>query len=128
MAADPAAYIRRIDTQHQLRTHQAGDRMAECIGQPGSMEAELRTRCRADALARNDAEHQRASGQARAVNDYVLSRAGHGGVGVHVLAELAATILGNNHIRRCRGGAGRRQNGAEQARTETHAPLSPASS
>jgi len=61
------------------------------------VESEAGARRRADLAARNQAEHQRAGRQAIAVDDHRLAGRAHGGEGLQVLADLAATVIGDAH-------------------------------
>ena len=71
---DPALHVRRIDRHQQLRAAAVGDGPAVLAVMPGGMKAEPRAPRHADALTRDDAEHQRAGRKARPVDDHLLTR------------------------------------------------------
>jgi len=67
------------------------------------MKSEPRTRRRANLVARHEAEHQRAGGEAVAVDDDTFTGGAHLREGAHVVADLSAAIFRDPHGRR-RGG------------------------
>ena len=66
---DPAAHRSRVDAPQRLRAERAGYGPTVAVGHPGGVEAEARALRGADALARDQAQHQGASGQAISVDD-----------------------------------------------------------
>src|SRR5262249_33988065 len=72
--ADPAPNRSRIDAPQSLRAQWACHRSSIAVRHPGRVKAEARPLRRADALARNDAEHQRTSGQTISVDDDAFAR------------------------------------------------------
>src|ERR1700688_4399059 len=92
---DPAPYRAWINIPERLRAHRAGDRASVSIRHPGGVEAEARAPGRADAVTRDQSEHQRAAGQALAIDDNALARRAHNGEGLQVMADLTATVFGD---------------------------------
>ena len=76
-ADDPVAHRAGIGLQHQLRSLRLGIDPAAAIDRAGGMEAEHGAARDADALARHDAQHQRAGGQAGAVDHHALAGGAH---------------------------------------------------
>jgi len=118
--ADPVPHGDRIDIPQSLRSHRAGDGAAVGVRHPGGVEAEARAWRRADMVARDQSEHQRAGRQAIAVDHHLLAARTQRGEVLQVLADLAAAIFGDAHGGRRRRNAGRQQGGAEQQAPNTH--------
>jgi len=115
VAIDPAAYVVRINVPKRLRAERARHRTAVIVRHPRGVEPEARARRRADAIARDEAEHQRACGEAIAVDDDALARRTNGGEGLKVLSDLAAAVFRDAH--RC---GGRRGSGTHHRSAQQH--------
>ena len=75
------------------------------------MEAENRFPSDADPVGRNDPQHQGAGGRASSVDDDLLTRIPDRHIARPVLANIAATVVGNANaggcgLRQCRANAG----------------------
>jgi len=71
---DPTPNRSWIDAPQSLRAQGTRHGSSIAVRHPGRVKAEARPLRGADALARNDAEHQRASGQAISVDDDTFAR------------------------------------------------------
>jgi len=111
VAVDPVPHRGRVDMPQSASTRGAGHWAAVAVRHPGGVKAEARARGRAELVVRDHAQHQRAGRQAIAVDDDTLAARAQHGEGFQVMPDLAAAILGDAHLGRCRRHAGYQQGG-----------------
>ena len=111
-----------INIPQRARAHRAGDGPAVTVGHPGGVETEAGVFGGADLVVRDQTQHQRAGGEAVAVDHDVFAGRAQHGEGLQVVADLAAAVLGNAHGRRCRQNGGRQQGGAQNQAANSHDP------
>ena len=89
--------VLRIEVPQRLRADRARHRLAVRARHPGGVEAEHGAPRHADAVARHDAEHQRAGRQARAVDHHPLAGIADIRILVDVGADPAADVVADPH-------------------------------
>ncbi|EJW09616.1 hypothetical protein A33M_1132 [Rhodovulum sp. PH10] len=128
MPGDPAAHAGRIKAPQRAGRHRAGHPVAVRARHPGGVEAEHRVAGRAQPAARDQADHQRAGRQAGAVDHHPVAARPHPLVAGDVVADHAAGVRGDQHVRQSRSGRGQREGRAEKQceRPHSHSPRDPA--
>src|SRR5215469_71166 len=120
MAIDPVTHRLWIDAHQQPGSVLICRLAAGIVGMPGRVESQPCPRRDADVVTWNHAEHHRAGGKTRAVDDYVLTRAAQRVEFVEIGADLTAWIRSDADGRGCWQRARRRDRRGQQGRWCSH--------
>src|SRR5438105_7970825 len=99
MAADPGTYAGRISLRDHPGRLGSSVSAARIVRQLGGMKAQNGLRGDADALARYDAQNERAGRKAGAVDDNTLPGLAHGGKELEIFSHLAAAAGNDADVR-----------------------------